>query len=439
MVEGMITTGLLDQHTGRRLASGDQASLADLMRLHKVPAVSAAVLVDGSEPRSEAHGTATVRTVFQACSISKHVAAFGTLRLAEQGVLDLDEDVDAYLTSWRLPESDGWRPVVTTRQLLSHTAGLSYNWFRGFHPDDPLPTLRQVLDGEPPANTPPVRPTMLPGSRFRYSGSHYAVLQQLLEDVTGTPFADLMRALVLDPLGLADSSYDQTFPHQRPAADGHHVDGTPVSGKWRVQPELAGAGLWTTPTDLVRLGAEVLRASTGRSALLTEQTAADMLTPQVPGGYGLGVHTTPGRFGHTGGNIGYSCWLFTWPDTATTAAVMINNASGDEVLFGLLDEAERRFTRVAAAGTPTGVYLVRDDYAIEITETDGRLHLHTPNQVPVPLRPLAPGRYRAAGLDCEIRVTGPDTVEVRQESDTTTATRKFPARGTAPRTDSTRS
>ncbi|MEO6091349.1 MAG: serine hydrolase domain-containing protein [Umezawaea sp.] len=428
----MITTGLLDRHAGRRLGSEDRAPLADLMRLHHVPAVSAAVLVDGGEPRPEAHGTATGETVFQACSISKHVAAFGTLRLVEQGVLDLDEDVDAYLTSWRLPASDGWRPVVTVRQLLSHTAGLSYNWFRGFHQDDPVPTLRQVLDGEPPANTPPVRVSTLPGSRFRYSGSHYAVLQQLLEDVTGTPFTDLLRTLVLDPLGMADSSYDQAFPHQRPAAVGHHVDGEPLSGKWRVQPELAGAGLWTTPTDLVRLGAEVLRASTGRSALLTEHTAADMLTPQVPGGYGLGVQVTADRFGHTGGNIGYSCWLFTWPGTATTAAVMTNNAGADEVLVSLLDEADRRYTAVEAEGRPTGVYLVRDDYAIEITDTDGHLALHTPNQVPVPLRPLAPGRYRAAGLDCEIRVTGPDTVELRQESDTTTAIRRVLTSGTPP-------
>lgn len=431
----------LDRHAGRRHGSPDRAPLADLMRLYRVPAVSIAVRAEGTW--AGAYGTATPRTVFQACSISKHVAAFGALRLVDQGVLDLDEDVDAYLTSWRLPATDGWRPVVTVRHLLSHTAGLSYNWFRGFHPDDLLPTLRQVLDGEPPANTPPVRAATLPGSRFHYSGSHYAVLQQVLEDVTGTPFANLLRALVLDPLDLVDSSYDQAFPHQRPAAIGHHIDGTPVDGKWRVQPELAGAGLWTTATDLARLGAEVLRASTGHSALLTEQTSATMLTPQVPGGYGLGVSVHPdGRFGHTGGNIGYSCWLFTWPATATTVAVMTNNNSGDEVLLALLDAAERHYGTAeppAVPGTPTGVYPLRDDYSIEITETDGRLELHSPDQPPVPLRPLAPGRYRAAGLDCEIRMTGPDTVEVRQEGDTTTATRKVPVRGTPPRPSSARS
>lgn len=141
-------------------------------------------------------------TVFQACSISKHVAAFGTLRLVGDGVLDLDADIEDYLTSWRLPASGrGWRPRVTLRQLLAHTAGLSYDWFRGYDAGEPVPSLLQTLRGEAPANTPPVRPGLLPGSRFRYSGSHYAVLQQLMLDVTGARFDELMRTLVLDPAG----------------------------------------------------------------------------------------------------------------------------------------------------------------------------------------------------------------------------------------------
>ncbi len=96
--------------------------------------------------------------------------------------------------------------------MLSHTAGLSYNWFPAYGPDDPVPTMAQTLRGEPPANTPPVRASLLPGSQFRYSGSHYAVLQQLLTDVTKTPFDELMRTLVFEPAGMADSSYRQDFP-----------------------------------------------------------------------------------------------------------------------------------------------------------------------------------------------------------------------------------
>src|SRR5690349_20306862 len=148
--------------------------------------------------------------LFPACSISKHVAAFGTLRLVADGAVELDADVNAYLTSWRLP-GDG---TVTVRQVLAHTAGLTQNWFPGYAAGEPVPSLLQVLEGEPPADTPAVRRELSPGSEFRYSGSHYAVLQQLVTDVTRTPFDELMATLVLEPVGMSDSSYDQDFPHE---------------------------------------------------------------------------------------------------------------------------------------------------------------------------------------------------------------------------------
>lgn len=114
-----------------------------------------------------------------------------------------------------------------------------------------------------------------------------------------------MHVQVLDPAGMSDSRFSQQFPHQRaePAAMGHHVTGTPVADGWRTLPEMAGAGLWTTPADLVRLELEIARATAGGSALLGHDLAAQMLTPQVPGGMGLGteVDISGGclRFGHT--------------------------------------------------------------------------------------------------------------------------------------------
>jgi CubicO group peptidase (beta-lactamase class C family) len=151
--------------------------------------------------------TAGRELVFPACSISKHVAAFGTLRLVADGTLDLDTDVNAYLSAWQLPGSG----TVTVRHLLAHTAGLTENWFPGYASGEAVPALPQILRGEPPANTPAVRRELTPGTEFRYSGSHYAVLEQLLTDVTETPFATLMATLVLTPVGMADSSFDQHF------------------------------------------------------------------------------------------------------------------------------------------------------------------------------------------------------------------------------------
>ncbi|MEW2376585.1 serine hydrolase domain-containing protein [Micromonospora sp. NPDC047812] len=278
--------------------------------------------------------------LFPACSISKHVAAFGTLRLVADATLDLDTDVNTYLSAWQLPGTG----TVTVRQLLAHTAGLTENWFPGYAAGEPVPSLQQILRGEPPANTPRVRRELPPGTRFRYSGSHYAVLQQLLTDVTSTPFDKLMATLVLEPVGMADSSYDQQFPngHRDRAARGH-CGGTPVHGGWHTQPEMAGAGLWSTPADLVRLELEICRAAAGESALLPQDLAAQMLTPQVPGGFGLGTELGDGRFGHTGQNTGYSCFSFAWPESGTAVAVMTNAEDCHDTRLALIELAGRNY------------------------------------------------------------------------------------------------
>jgi CubicO group peptidase (beta-lactamase class C family) len=284
--------------------------------------------------------TAGPDLLFPACSISKHVAAFGTLRLVADATLDLDADVNTYLSAWQLPGTG----TVTVRQVLAHTAGLTENWFPGYAAGEPVPSLRQILRGEPPANTPRVRRELPPGTQFRYSGSHYAVLEQLLTDVTGIPFDTLMATLVLEPVGMADSSYNQDFPyeHRERAARGHS-GGTPLPGGWHTQPEMAAAGLWSTPADLVRLEREISRAAAGESALLPPDLAAQMLAPQVSERFGLGTELGDGCFGHTGQNTGYSCFSFTWPASGTAVAVMTNADDCNDTLLAFVKLAGRHY------------------------------------------------------------------------------------------------
>lgn len=412
----------LDRHGAWGQLSPDLTALADLMDLYRIPGISVAVGQQDREIWTASYGTVgtdvatpiSSRTVFQACSISKHVAAFGALRLVANGALDLDADIHQYLTSWQLPASDGRRANVTLRQLLAHTAGLSYNWFRGYGTGEAVPSLLQTLAGHAPANTPPVRASLLPGSRFRYSGSHFAVLQQLLVDVTGSRFEELMLALVLGPVGMADSSFDQQFPRTRPelVALGHHSAGTPVAGDWRTIPEMAGAGLWTTPTDVVRLELEITRAAAGGSQLLNRDLAEQMLTPQTPAdGYGLGTEVNDDadyrRFGHTGRNIGYNCFSHAWPDAGAAIAVMTNSEDAREVLSSINAAAERQYAtypqQAVAPNDVTGRYLLRENYPIDIAAADGRLTLTAPNQPSAGLRQLPNGRYQLPGLDLEIR------------------------------------
>ena len=204
------------------------ARMADL----KVPGVSVAVINGGTIEWARGYGVAetgsatpvTPRTLFQAASISKPVAALGALRLVERGQLSLDQDVNERLTSWKVPENEFTKQEkVTLRRLLSHSAGLTVHGFPGYAADAPVPSLIQVLDGVKPANTAAIRADILPGSVWRYSGGGFTVMQQLVIDVTGRPFPALLADLVLVPVGMTDSTYEQPLPESRraAAASGH--------------------------------------------------------------------------------------------------------------------------------------------------------------------------------------------------------------------------
>lgn len=293
-----------------------------------VPAVSVAVAVD-HDVVIEAWGV-QASTLFQAASISKPVAAMAALRLAADGGLELDADVNQFLTSWQLPGGTGDEPV-TVRHLLSHCGGLSVHGFPGYQQQEALPSLTDMLDGLPPSNTPAVRRDGPPGREWRYSGGGYLVLQQLLEDVTGREFTDLAAELVLRPAGMTAASFAQPDPA---GAAAPHVEGRPEA--WRVYPEHAAAGLWCTPADLVHLAqATQVALAGGPGAILPTGLAMQMVTPGL-GGWGLGWYISgdgDGRtFRHDGGNYGYVCAMAGAIHGRNAAAVMTSSDRGWPVL-----------------------------------------------------------------------------------------------------------
>jgi CubicO group peptidase (beta-lactamase class C family) len=310
------------------------------MARHRVPGAGVAVITDGEQVTAWGQGatggdrSTPVRadTVFQSCSVSKHVTTVGVLRLVQHGVLDLDTDVHTYLTDWRLPDGTG---TVTVRHLLSHTAGLTSGiTSSGYleHPrDGGIPPLRPMIDGI--LRDRPV------GTGFRYSNAHFAVLQQIVADVTGRSFAEAMRTLVLDPLGMADSGYEHDFPETRPdrAACGHLADGTPYAGGWPLVPDIASSGLWSTPKDVSSVEIAILRALTGSdNGFLAAELARQMVTPHE-GMYGLGTTTTRGPdrhwFGHPGDRHCYQG--FTAVDLRSgTGLVVLANIGGEAPFLG---------------------------------------------------------------------------------------------------------
>jgi CubicO group peptidase (beta-lactamase class C family) len=267
--------------------------------------------------------------LFQAGSISKAVTALAALELAARGQADLDGDVNQQLTSWQLPGSSR----VSLRDLLGHTAGTGVPFFPGYRQGADVPVLGQVLDGVPPAATPAVRSAPARHGSFCYSGGGYAVIQQLITDITGLPFADATRALILDPLGMTRSTFEQPLPAElRPAA---------ARGDWHIYPEFAAAGLWTTPDDLARYACALQAALAGRPSAIRPQVVAQFLTPHArlpakgewnilpilgirpPDSCGLGMFLHGNdRFSHIGGAASFFSVLTASTQDGSGAVVM---------------------------------------------------------------------------------------------------------------------
>ena len=337
------------------LFEGEQGwTLAERMEHYRAPGVSIAVVRDGRIAWAAAFGLAdretgfraTPRTLFQAGSISKSVAAAGVLSAVARGRLSLEAPVNTLLETWKVPENDFTRASpVTLERLLNHSAGVTVHGFPGYAPGLPVPTIVQVLDGAPPANTAPIRVDLAPGTKWRYSGGGYTIAQVALSDAMKRPFAPLLADLVLGPSGMADSTYEQPLPETRRgvAAAGYRRDGTAVPGKRHTYPEMAAAGLWTTATDLAKFAIALQRAGRGENgAILPKALAARMATPLL-GDYGLGlaVEKRGGEtyVGHDGADEGFQALLLFHRDRGIGIAVMVNSDNGvalaSEILRGV--------------------------------------------------------------------------------------------------------
>ena len=331
------------------------AALTDipsLMEYYHVPGVSIAILENSKVARLLVYGVAnantgqpvTESTRFQAGSISKSVAAVTALKFVQDGRIGLDDNINAVLTSWQLP-SNSFTAIrnVTLRMLLNHTAGTTVHGFDGYRSTDPLPTLIQVLNGSPPANSPPIVVDKVPGEGFRYSGGGYVVMQQALMDLLGKPFATIAKETVLDPLAMTDSTYEQPLPatESSSASAAHDSSGNVLQGGTHIYPELAAAGLWTTPRDLALFLIELQLSLQGSSnQLISTSLAAEMLSPPPGSTYGLGFDTINAGgeqyFGHTGVNAGFQLAMIAHRSKGMGAVIMTNGDNGGPLIDKIL-------------------------------------------------------------------------------------------------------
>ena len=279
-------------------SNNDMRLSAQMAALH-VPAVSVAAIQNGRIDWVQAYGVSSLggapispKTLFGAASISKPVTALAVLKLVQERRIDLDVDVNRYLKRWKIPDNQFTiEKKVTVRELLSHTSGIGTHNGEIYDPGLPMPTLLQILNGEKPARTAPVQVEAVPGTKFAYSNGGYLVLYLLVEDVTGKPFAKLMKHTVLDPIGMKDSTFDAPLSPQwaSRAATCYWGDGKiAVPPSKFVEPNLAAGGLWTTPTDLAKFLIEVQREYAGSSHKVLKQSTMQLMLKQGLGLWGLG-------------------------------------------------------------------------------------------------------------------------------------------------------
>jgi CubicO group peptidase (beta-lactamase class C family) len=307
-----------------------EAAIATAMSSGDIPSISYALISCGKVFAANAHGTASPNaaasssTLYQAASISKTLAAVGGLYAVQTNAkgLTLDSDVTAFQTSWKLPSGT---TGVTLRRLLAMTAGANVHGYAGYaqtctsSTNCQVPALVDILNGCP--RSPAVTIDATPGTNWVYSGGGYEIAESLIGDVMGTGYGDFAQAKVLAPLNMTSSTWGVPMPpgFQSRAAYAYVKPETPLSTQWHAYPQLAAAGLWTTPTDIAKLLIEVGDALGGGGTVLTAASAGAMLSPVDNFQYGLGGairnigQSSSLIFMKSGGNVGFSDWLAFYP------------------------------------------------------------------------------------------------------------------------------
>jgi D-alanyl-D-alanine carboxypeptidase len=295
----------------------------------------------------------TPETLFEIGSIGKTFTAVAMLQLVDEGRIDLEAPVDRYLPWFEVPQPAG-HPPITIAHLLSHTAGLAAG-----------------IDGTPEGafqvwSLRDLPTFSAPGERFHYSNVGYKALGLVLEAVEGRPYREVIRARILDPLGMSTTAPAITHDIRSRLAVGYeylHDDrigypGAPLAPATWLETETADGSIASTAAEMCAFVRLLLREGEGPSGrLLSEQAFAQMTTGNAyedetdAYGYGLLIRELDGRrfIGHGGGMVGYLAGLQADAESGLGAIVLQNGMSAHPMA---LARTVLRIARETGNGTP---------------------------------------------------------------------------------------
>ncbi len=337
------------KQTANNVSSKIDDKVTELMKKHNVPGVSIAIIKQGKLDSTKTFGviqkgkseTINKDTMFSVGSISKVVNAVVTLKLVDDDKLKLDEDINKYLTKWKVEENEFTKDnPVTLRHILSHTAGFTVHGFADYLPEESIPNTLQILQGTSPAKSGRVYVNFPVGSRFRYSGGGSTVGQLIIEETTRLPYHKATNQILFEPLKLKRTSYENPLPKSfKNIAKAHNSSGKPVAlpRGYQAMPEAAASGLWTTPSDLAEILISLLNSQNRKKAgFLSSEIVKDMMTAEANSEYGLGprIRSENGKTiaQHGGANDSYRAHFSLLLDEDAGFVIFTNGTNGNRLI-----------------------------------------------------------------------------------------------------------
>ena len=333
----------------------DLRSISDKMSDYRIPAVSLAIIDEGTLAWSAVYQNAEFKEVqeldcsniFQAASLSKPVTFMAALRMQAAGKIDLDKDIQEYLKDDVLPEgAQTAENPVTLRNLFSHTSGINTGGYQGYAQGLRMPADLEVLRGGDGVNSAAISVVTPPGEVLTYSGGGYTLAEVALQDIFKEPFERIMKEWILDPVGMQHSQFTQPLPEAEAAgvARGYWATGKPLDGGWHNHPEQAAAGLWSNANDMAKFMIEIYKGYHGKSRVFSQADIRSILSHERDGHvYGFMVNRSADDIAitHYGGNAGYRTGMTISLSSGKGLVYLINSDNGGPLGSDLLLSASQ--------------------------------------------------------------------------------------------------